>query len=108
MKVKQIRIAAGRTVPHPLYGYGNIRHYDEMIVELEEGDDPDEIRDQLRKQIESRVESHIADVKDSIEDLEAHARKSTRIKQLESELNKKQKEIDELRKDFDGDRPLLS
>lgn len=106
MKVKQITVRAGRVVPHPLHAYGNLKADLEIVADVEDGEDPEEVRRALQTQIESLVEQHVADLKSSIRDFENFARQSERIKRLETELNQRQAELDEIKKDFE-DCPLF-
>ena len=106
MKVTKITVRAGRCVPHPLYDYGNLKADLELVAELEEGDDPDAVRQQLQEDIESQVEQHVADLREGILDLQAQTDRRERIKQLERDLAARNEELERIRTEFD-DRPLL-
>jgi len=107
MKISRVTVRAGRCVPHPLHSYGNLKADLEIVADLEDGDDPDEVRKELQSKIESDVEQHVADLKEGIRDLQASASQRERIARLQKELEDKQKQLAEWEAEFQ-DRPLLA
>lgn len=107
MKIKQITVRAGRVVPHPLYAYGNVKTDLEIVADLEDGDDPEQVRKELQAKIENDVEQHVYDLKEGIEGIQSTVNSRKRIARLESELAEKTKELDALKSEF-SDMPLLA
>lgn len=105
--VKRITVRAGRVVPHPLHAYGNIKSDLEIVADLDEGEDPEKVRQELQAKVESDVEQHMADLKEGIRDLQSISTQREKIKRLELELAKKTEELNAVKAEF-TDRPLLS
>lgn len=101
MKVEKITVRAGRTVPHPLHQFGNLKADLEIVASLDDGDDPEQVRRDLQARIESDIEQHVADLKDGIRDLQAMANTRKRVALLESELAEKTAELETLRQQAD-------
>jgi len=107
MKIKRITVRAGRVVPHPLYQYGNLKGDIEYVADLEEGEDAEEARKELQGKAESDIEQHMYDLKQNIRGLQDQVNSREKIARLESELESKSKELNDLKSEFD-DRPLLA
>lgn len=105
--IKRITVRAGRVVPHPLYSYGNVKSDLEIVADLEDGDDPEKVRQELQAKVESDVEQHVSDLKEGIRDLQGATEQRERIKRLEAELTQKTEELNAIKADF-SDRPLLA
>lgn len=90
MKIKQITVTAGRTVPHPRFDYGNVKADLQYVADLEGGEDPETARRELQSKAESDIENHVAELREAIVDHEGYQRRTNRIKELE-------KQIDELK-----------
>ena len=107
MQIDRITVRAGRVLPHPLYSYSNIKCDLEYSASLEAGEDPNKARAELQAKAESDVENHANELKESIRDYQGHLANKQRISQLQAEIDRKNKEIEDL-KSSELSQPLLA
>lgn len=100
MKTRTANIRCGRTIPHPMRCYANIKTEVELGVEFEDTDDVLEKIDELRVMAEQLVHTHQSQVSESIRRGEEIETTASRITQLEAQL-------EELRKKQQGHQQLL-
>jgi len=86
MKVKQVTVRAGRTIPHPTRSYSNVKTEIELVVDVESDDDPEQVISKARIQAEQIVHTHQEQVCESIRKGVEIVSTQSRIEQLEAEL----------------------
>lgn len=97
MIVREITVHAGRTLPHPIENYANIRAGVSMQAELADGEDPAECFRRLRVQAEQIVESHAAALIASIEERQILKREAEEISRIEKNLIESQQRLEALK-----------
>lgn len=107
MQIDRITVTAGRTLPHPLHQFANIKCEIGYSATLDAGEDADAARRALQSKAESDVENHANELKESIRDYQSHLRTKARIESLESQIKQQAAELDELRKE-DARFPLFA
>lgn len=58
MRIESISVSAGRTIPHPLHSFANIKATITITAELEKGDDLDSSARLLQADADRLVEEH--------------------------------------------------
>ena len=93
MKVKQIKVNAGRTFNHPYESFSNMKSDVEYVAELEDGEDVEAATKQLRHMAEQSAENHKQLVLKTLENIEETARIEANIERanVDAETGKIQK-----------------
>jgi len=88
MKTTSATVRSGRTIPHPLRAYANIKTEIELGVLFDDSDDVEKEIEQLRIRAEQLVHTHQEQVSESIRRGEEMETTTNRIAELEAELKK--------------------
>lgn len=108
MNIKTITVHAGRTIPHPLESYSNLRPSLSMTAELCDGDDPADCLKQLQSQAEGLVQDHAKNLVDSIVEADRIERETRELRSLELSINEKQRRLEEVRSSVYGRIPAMA
>lgn len=108
MNIKTITVHAGRTIPHPLESYSNLRPSLSMTAELCDGDDPADCLKQLQSQAEGLVQDHAKNLVDSIVEADRIERETREMRSLELSINEKQRRLEEVRANINGRIPVAA
>ena len=100
MKKTAASFRCGRTIPHPVRSFSNIKTEVELHVEFEDGDDPDKEVDVLRVMAEQLVHTHQEQVSEAI-------RKGEEIEFVADRIGKLEKELAKLREKQKGHQQML-
>lgn len=97
MKVMEITVNAGRTLPHPTESYANLRPSITLRATLEDGDDHLECIRRLQVQAEQLVEDHAAALVASIAERELAERELAEIGRLTQSIENAQDSLATMR-----------
>ena len=106
MKIKNIKVMAGRTFNHPHESYSNFKPGLTIEADLEEGEDAAKAIKELQAKAESLVEDHKNNMLQSIEEIREIRELDREAQSLEETLKRGQERLVEIRKRR-GDQPLL-
>lgn len=108
MKVTEINVTAGRTLPHPTESYANLRPTISLSATLEEGDEPQECIRKLQVQAEQLVEDHAAALVASIAERELAERELAEIGRLTQSIETAQGSLQRMRERRDERKETAS
>lgn len=98
MEITSIKVAAGRTVPHPLESYSNFRAFVQLHGDLAPGDDADACTRQLQAKAEGLVDDHVESFLKIIHERDRDRRRQQELQTLERELQIAQQRVELARK----------
>ena len=98
MKITNIVVRAGRTFNHPHEQYSNLKPEVELSATLDDGDDAKVAVQQLQSQAEGLVEDHKQGLLKSIEELYQMTEQQAELNGLQTQLQRAQDRIEEIRK----------
>jgi hypothetical protein len=96
MKIRTVKVTAGRVLPHPLESYANIRPEITLDADLEEGEDPDQAARALQGKAESLLEQHAEDLKKFLQDQEIRRQRAQELKSLRERIDRDKERLVEL------------
>jgi len=110
MQITEVTVTVGRTIPHPTENYANIRLEVGFRATLGQDDAPaDKCVADLHAQAESLVEKRLGLTLDGLSALKEIRRADARIAELEIELERKNADLNTLRKERESAlKPRLS
>jgi uncharacterized coiled-coil DUF342 family protein len=104
MKITEITVSAGRTVPHPIESYANLKPHVSLKAVLEDGEDFVQVTKDLQAKAEEIVEDHANSLKTHLRDMHYLSQKQREVTSLEKQIQQSQERLSEIRKEI----PLMS
>ena len=109
MKIEQITVHAGQTIPHPTIQFSNLKAGLTYAVSLDSEDDAEKVRVDLQEKVTRDVAVHLENLQASIRLQEEIDQKRSELAALERTNNQNTQRADELRDWLDShSRPLLA
>lgn len=93
MKIKNIKVTAGRTFPHPLENFSNIKFELSISAEIEESENFEKALDILRVEAETLAEAHKRELIEDHKKLEALKEQRRDVERLQENIDQNQEAI---------------
>ena len=106
MKITQVTVSAGRTIPHPVHEYSNLRPHVSITADIESDDDPEEIIIMLQAKAEQLVETHGYILEESVYARYKLQKKTQKPQDLLELLNHARKKWYQLQQE-DAEQPVV-
>lgn len=100
MKITEITVTAGRTVPHPIESYANLKPMVTLKAVLDDGEDHIQAIKTLQASAEEIVEDHANNLKTHLREMHYLSQKQREVASLEKAIQQSQERISEIRKEI--------